>query len=177
MNQSNSLRLSPPQFTYFNEVKNSIGKDPLVNVKEIKELPNGEYLIPVIVQGSSKARALAAILENRKHFGNIVVNTVVIVRGKTVKPLKKNFTPRQLEELFDQALNTNRYFKMAVSRSITPGTIGLFPVFSKRVIQFFNDDLSDLYNNFNGVAANVFRDVLKAEINNIPINPSTASEK
>ncbi|MEC2677413.1 hypothetical protein P9W92_27710, partial [Bacillus cereus] len=42
------------------------------------------------------------------------------------------------------------------------------------VIQFFNDDISNLCQTFTGVAANVFRDVMKDEICGIPILFSTS---
>jgi hypothetical protein len=173
MTPSNLPQLSPPEFTFFNELKNSIGKDPLVTVENIIKLPNGENLIPVLVHKQKKALALATILDLHKDFGGIIVNVQVIFNGQAVDPLEKDFTPREVVKLFKAALGTNRYFKFAVAKLFSPGVFGVFPVFSKKVIQFFNDDISDLYNNFNEVAATVFKDVLKGEINEIVINPST----
>ncbi|MCM2535790.1 hypothetical protein NDK43_30315 [Neobacillus pocheonensis] len=173
MSQSNLPQLSPPEFTFFNELKYSIGKDPLVTVENIIKLPNGEYLILVIVKSRQKAMALATILELQKNLGNIIVNVAVIYHGQVIDPIEDTFTPREVVNLFETALDTNRYFQFAVAQLITPGMEGVFPVFSKKIIQFFNDDLSDLYNNFNGVAADVFRDVFRTEINEIVINPST----
>jgi len=46
-------------------------------------------------------------------------------------------------------------------------------VFTKSVTQFYNEDLSDLYRNYNEVSAGVFREVLKEKINGIDIDPST----
>jgi hypothetical protein len=174
MTQSNLPQLSPPQFTYFNEVKYSVGNDPFVTVLNIIELPyDAGYLIPVLVRNQEKAQALATIVERQKTFGNIVVYVVVIYDGQVVNPLTDTFTPQEMGKLFETALKTNRYFKFAAVERLSPGTESVYPVFSKSVIQFFNDDLSDFYNNFNEVAASVFRDVLRDEINSIPINPST----
>ncbi|MFD2682507.1 hypothetical protein [Bacillus seohaeanensis] len=174
MTESNLPQLSPPQFTYFNEVKHSVGNDPFVTVLNIIELPHDAgYLIPVLVRNQEKAQALATIMESQKTFGNIVVYVVVIYDGQVVNPLTDTFTPQEMKKLVETALKTNRYFIFAAVERFSPGTESVYPVFSKSIIQFFNDDLSDLYNNFNEVAASVFSDVLRKEINSIPINPST----
>ncbi|WP_082731903.1 hypothetical protein [Sporosarcina sp. HYO08] len=178
MNESALPQLSPPWVTYFNELKNSIDNDPLVSVVQLIGLPHDAgYLIPIIVQERKKARALATILELEKNFGNVPVYVAVIYDGAVVDPLEESgLTPQRIVKVFEEAFNTNRYFEFAVVERFTPGTEAVYPVFSKRVIQFFNDDLSDLYNNFNAVAASVFKDVLREEINDIIINPSTAEK-
>lgn len=174
MTQSDLPQLSPPQFTYFNEVKSSIGNDPSVEVLNLIEFPEGTgYLIPIIVDNRKKARALATILNLQKELGNIVVNLIVIYDRSIVRPYGRTFTAEGLVDLYKDALATNRYFKFAEEKVFAPGTNSVYPVFTKSVIQFFNDDISDHYNNFNEVAAFVFRDILNEEINGILINPST----
>lgn len=170
-------QLSPPQFTYYNELKYSVGNDPAVTVTNIIELPlNAGYLVPILVRNRKKAQALATILIAQKEIGNINVYTAVINDGQVVDPIEGTLTAKEIQELFETALDSNRYFKFAVVEPFTPGTFSVFPVFLKSVIQFYNDDLSDLYKNFNEVAANVFRDILKEDINGTSINPSTAEK-
>jgi hypothetical protein len=82
-------------------------------------------------------------------------------------------TPREIAALYQTAFRTNRLFNFAVVRASISFT-AVYPVFKAQVIQFFNDDLSDLFNNFNQVAAFVFRDVLRNRINQTPILFSTA---
>ncbi|WP_100407992.1 hypothetical protein [Bacillus solitudinis] len=36
----------------------------------------------------------------------------------------------------------------------------IYPVFKQAVIQFFNDDLTDAFQNYNNVASNVFSQVM-----------------
>ncbi|WP_409296970.1 hypothetical protein V1498_03735 [Peribacillus sp. SCS-26] len=144
MDSANFPQLSPPQFMYFNELKYSVGRDPLVDVGDIQEVSEGVYLIPVKVQGRRKAEALAAILNPQKELGNIIVNVQVKYRSQAVIPPEGIDTPREVEWLFDTALRSNRYYKFTEAREVLPGLTGIFPVFTKRVIQFFNDDLSDL---------------------------------
>ncbi|MEC0014158.1 hypothetical protein P4K74_27385, partial [Bacillus cereus] len=50
----------------------------------------------------------------------------------------------------------------------------VFPVFAAKVIQFFNDDISNLCQTFTEVAAKVFRDVMNDAICGIPILYSTS---
>ena len=174
MSEENQVKLSPPWYTYFNFLKYSIGKDRNVKVLDMKEISDVNYLIPVEVKDKDKARALATILVLHKNFGNIDVHTEVLHRGQVVKPHE---TPRNecgLIKIFEEALATNYYFEYVRFAKIFTAKI-IFPVFKKEVIQFFNDDLSDLYNNFNGVAAAVFEEVLKSPINEIFIYPSTAT--
>lgn len=52
----------------------------------------------------------------------------------------------------------------------------LFVVFKRGVVQFYNDDLSDLYGNYNEVAENVFAKLLKLQINDFSCSASTAVE-
>jgi hypothetical protein len=54
------------------------------------------------------------------------------------------------------------------------GNTFVYPVFKVRVVQFFNDDLSDFFSNYNNVAAFVFKDVLRNTISGTPIQFSTA---
>ena len=51
-------------------------------------------------------------------------------------------------------------------------------VFTKSVIQFFNDDMSDYYRNFNGVTADVFNDILVLDYgNNVTLGTTTQSSR
>jgi hypothetical protein len=53
------IGLSPPEATYFNEIKFSIGNDPLVRVDPLRELPGGIFVVTLRVNGTRKAQALA----------------------------------------------------------------------------------------------------------------------
>ncbi|OIK13060.1 hypothetical protein BIV60_14725 [Bacillus sp. MUM 116] len=174
MTQTDLPQLSPPQITYFNEVKHSLGNDPNVTVLNLIEFPQGAgYLISIIVDNRKKARALATILDQQKEIGNIVINLIVIYDKTIVRPHSRSFTAEGIVDLFEDALGTNRFFKFAEAKPFSPGVTSVYPVFTKSVIQFFNDDISDIYGNFNEVTAFVFRDVVREEINGILINPST----
>lgn len=168
------IRLSPPEATYFNEINFSIGNDPLVRVDPLRELPGGDFLITIHVQGKQKARALATLLVRSRRIGNFrILVRVKNMEGSMVQPILRTLSPREIATLYRAAFRTNRLFNFAVVRASLSFT-AVYPVFKAQVIQFFNDDLSDLYQNFNRVAAFVFRDVLRNTINRTPILFSTA---
>lgn len=73
------------------------------------------------------------------------------------------------------ALENNPYFEQVVVQPQLPGGANVvFPVFAAQVIQFFNDDISNLCQIFTGVAANVFHDVMNDDVCGIPILFSTS---
>jgi len=153
-------------------VKHSIGCDPYVEVLDMQQRSDIDFVIPIEVRDWHKALALAATLVPSKNFGNINVFVEVRHCGNVV-PL--NCLTEDAHCLVQKALDTNDYFERLESVDFFGSTI-LFPVFKKAVIQFFNDDLSDYYNNFNGVVADVFSEVLNPSVGNSAVRPSTATD-
>jgi hypothetical protein len=167
------VQLLPPQFTYFNFIKYSVGNDPLVTVEPLNQLGAGKFLITLRVRGLRKARALAALLLPRKVIGSIQLTVQVrTMEGRLVKPLRCAFTPSGIVKLCQTAFRTNALFRFAASRRFF-GLVVVYPVFKARIIQFFNDDLSDYYGNYNNIAAFVFREVMRPTIGRTPVSAST----
>jgi hypothetical protein len=76
------------------------------------------------------------------------------------------------------ALSGNPYFVEVVVKPQTPGgSNAVFPVFTAEVIQFFNDDISNLCNTFTAVAADVFADVMVDSLCDVQILYSTSCEE
>ncbi|XXM73069.1 hypothetical protein ACQ0QQ_03985 [Lysinibacillus sphaericus] len=170
-----SVGLSPPWVTYQNELKYSIGQDPNVIIGPL--IPaGGTFVIPVTVIGDEKAIALATLLKNPVEFGNVSVNIVVINGGQEiVSPIPCPLSAFGVAELVQNALSGNPYFVEVVVKPQTPGgSNAVYPVFTPEVIQFFNDDISNLCNNFTAVAANVFADVMIETLCNTKILFSTS---
>jgi hypothetical protein len=168
------VQLSPPQFTYFNLIKSSIGNDPLVTVEPLEILPSGNFLITLRVRGLHKARALATLIVPSRAIGGVRLTVQVrTTQGTLVKPLRCIFTPEQIVKLYQTAFRTNRLFLFAAIRQFFAQRY-VYPVFRARIIQFFNDDLSDYYGNYNNIAAFVFRDVLRPTVSRTSVRFSTA---
>ncbi|CAM3339343.1 hypothetical protein PALU110988_17130 [Paenibacillus lupini] len=170
------ISLSPPEFTYFNEIKYSIGKDPLVRIGPLADLGDGQFEVTLYVKGLKKAKALATLIAPDKVIGGINIHVKVVNNGKVVSPIERELSPQEIAALYRIAFRTNRFFHFVTLRSIFGNTF-VYPVFRIRVIQFFNDDLSDFYGNYNNVAALVFRNVLRTVIDDIPIQLSTDKKK
>lgn len=61
---------------------------------------------------------------------------------------------------YETAFSGNSIFSKVVSASIMGLDLG-YCIFSSEIVQFWNDDLSDYYGNFNGLAEDIAREVLK----------------
>ncbi|WP_336787264.1 hypothetical protein [Paenibacillus sp. MMO-177] len=170
------ISLSPPEFTYFNEIKYSVGKDPLVKVGQLEDHGDGQFGIKLFVKGIKKAKALATLIASDKIIGEISIHVKVISSGKTISPIARTLTAKEIAGLYRIAFRTNRIFQFVALRSILGHTF-VYPVFRIKVVQFYNDDLSDFYGNYNNVAAFVFRNVLLSEIGGVHIQFSTAKKK
>ena len=167
-------QLSPPWYTLWNEIKASIGNDPDVSVGDL-DTSKSPFIVPIKVNNRDKAIAIASIMTLHHQLGNVRVQVEVEDQnGNVVLPVSPS-SVKALTEIFELALTKNQWFEQVVSKPRVPGSSEVvFPVFSKGVIQFFNDDLSDLYNNFNNVVAFVFRDVLNPAPGGFSVLCSTA---
>ncbi|MEH7665724.1 hypothetical protein V7419_02890 [Bacillus sp. JJ689] len=175
MEENVQAQLSPPWITYFNELKNSIGADPTVTVGPLIPV-GGNNIILVHALSNEKARALATFLKSFVQFGNVSV-TVIVTNNENeiVNPFPCPLDAFEIAHLFQVALENNPYFEQVVVQPQFPGGPNVvFPVFTAEVIQFFNDDISNLCQTFTGVAANVFRDVMNDEVCDSPILFSTS---
>ncbi|MCL1990026.1 MAG: hypothetical protein FWG67_03965 [Defluviitaleaceae bacterium] len=170
-------QLSPPIYTYFNALKHTIGNDPELNVFDMVNTEDGNYLIQVDVagiRGHEKAQALATIVDSDKTvMGDTKVFVEFLHRGQVIQPFENviNYLT-----LFNTAFKTNRLY-VKIESTLSLGKHILYPIFEKEVIQFFNDDLSDFHQNFNGVAASVFRDVLKEFVFNVQVLTTTEDKQ
>ncbi|WP_114746809.1 hypothetical protein [Falsibacillus pallidus] len=172
------VQLSAPWVTYQNELKYSIGQDPSVIVGPL--IPTaGNYIIPVTVIGDAKAIALATLLKNPVEFGNVSINVVVInSEQEIVEPVPCPLGAFAIAGLVQQALSDNPYYEdVVVKRQNMGGNNAVYPVFKPEVIQFYNDDISNLCNNFTAVASKVFEDVMKESLCGVSIQYSTSCEE
>ncbi|MCR2807353.1 hypothetical protein [Paenibacillus soyae] len=165
--------LSPPAATYYNEIRSAIGRDNMVQVGPLVETPGGDFVVTLTVRGEIKAQALATLLVRRRMFGDARLTVRVrTAGGQLVTPITRTLTPQQIAELYRKAFATNERFSFVRVRRIF-GTTFVYPVFRAQVVQFFNDDLSDYYGNYNSVAAFTFRSVLRRRISGTTIQFST----
>lgn len=166
------VTLSPPWETLRNELAYTIGESPCIKVGKLIPEEDGNYRIDIEVKKECMLESVRAIVPEVYTFGNVEVKVVVIDynTGEVVEKESKVYeTPKEVADLFCCALAGNCLFKGVV---LTEGKIPedqipfigqVVVVINKCIVQFFNDDISDLCNNFNEVAADVFSDVLVKE--------------
>lgn len=129
------MKLSAPWETYYREIKALFGSDPAIKLEYDEE----NKIVKMRVDGQEKADALAELLPRVKMFGNVPVRIDII---------PSNFQVEKRINTYNKAFEGNPAF--AYSKAVD-GSHGEFAasyvVFKKKVIQFFNDDLSDVNGN------------------------------
>ena len=129
---TNGMKLSPPWCIWVDEVKQLFKEDPEVVINYEEDT----YTLTLTVSSYDKSEALEALLPAEKEFGNVKL-TVKVVYAAIDKTNK--------DELFLRAFNNNPALSFVskvdgiMSNSIT------YVVFRNKVVQYFNDDLSDYY--------------------------------
>lgn len=177
--KSTGIGLSPPWDTYYSKLKYSVGVTPGVNVGALIPINDSLYIVVVTVDSVPVGLALATLLKQEMQFDEVKVMVFVQdQQGTQISPIPGSLTAFEIAQLFLESLTGNAYFDNVVVRPFAPGEPNaVYPVFKPEVIQFFDDNLADLYSNFNGVAADVFRDVMKDAISDVDILYSTTPKE
>jgi len=135
------LAISPPWITYYNEINELFKDDPDVMVKYNED----DYSIKLYVDDSDKAFALSILLPPEKTFGNIVVKTTVV---------PPNLAEEPDIQLFERAFKNNPVVDF-IKAGLGPFGDISYVVFKNKVVQFFNDNLSDL----NGITSTLYENI------------------
>jgi hypothetical protein len=167
-------QLSPPWYTLWNRINSAIGPTPGVQVAPL-DTTRSPYLTVITVSDDSRAQMLASSLIALHQLGTVSVAVVVKnSRGQVVPPVTPG-DASQVVKMLTTALQGNPLFVQAVAQPLFPGApMVVFPVFTKSVIQFPNDNQVDLYHNANAVAADVFKALLMPQPGGILVYCSTA---
>lgn len=140
-----NLKLSAPWVEFYHEMEALFGADPDIKI----ELDEDENVINLRVDGEDKAEALEALLPKVKTFGNVDVWINVI-------PANEAHYPRMA--LYQKAMEGNPVLSYAKAVEPSPTTFGAnYVVFKKEVVQYFNDDLSDI----NGMQSTLYEDIAR----------------
>ena len=171
------LKLSPPWYTLWNKFVNTFGCDPAVTVGDLDTSQPTLYVIPIVVDDEKKGTALATVIRSKFPMGNITVVTAVKnSKGQVWAPIIIHDEDETVA-VFKAALTGNPLFVDAIKR-VTP-IVGsdVFIITTKSIVQFFNDDLSDYYGNFNGVTAQVLSELIWPQYANNKITCLTSTAK
>ena len=150
------LKLSPPWVTYANEIIKLFGEDPDIKI----DYNSGDESLKLFVENDKKAALLLKILPYAKTFGNVTLGIEVIPANK--KRFDYNFGDDiTVKEAFDILFEKNPIYKFSYEvNGIFSNTI-VYVVFAKEVVQFFNDNLHDIYGNVSTLYQNIAEDVFE----------------
>ena len=145
------LNLSSPWVTYYRKIEALFGKDKDITIEYNNDVPE----IKLFVTDEEKAEAIAKLLPMSETFGNVTLKISVV---------PPNVEDLNVVELFRTAFKDNPILD-SVEAVIDPVTQAEFDyvVFKKEVIQFFDDDLSDINGNCTTLSEDIARDVFPNE--------------
>ena len=166
-------QLSPPWYTLRNQIAATIGNDPSVRVSEL-DRSQQPYLVKITCPGLPQAQATASIMKLLHDGGSWALKVQIYDQGgQPVSPVVPQ-SAEQLAGFVRTAFANNPLFVDVHTRPLTMGgRLAVFPIFSKAVIQFPNDDIGDWYFNFNEVAAKSFGNILEGAPGGIILSVST----
>lgn len=147
---ANETRLSPPWITYLNEIKAMFGDDPEIRI--VWEEADKE--IKLYVSDVAKASALDALLNGEKEFGNIILKITVI---------PPNADEIDMCKIYETAFNKNPAFEESAAVNTPFGTYR-FVVFRNKVVQFFNDEMTDINGNKSTLYQDIAKDIFDSEL-------------
>lgn len=144
------LKLSSPWVTYVNYLMALFGNDPDITIEY-----DEEYEVKLYVDNGLKAGALDMLLPTEKEFGNVTLFITVIPSNDY-----QDAADLTRKELFDVAFDRNPIYAFSKEiKGIFCNSI-IYIVFKNRVVQFFNDNLNDIYGNistlYQEIASEVF---------------------
>ena len=148
------LKLSPPWSIFYDEVRAMFLKDPEVKVVMDEE----NYTVHVFVNNPKKSAAIAKILEQNKKFGRITLKV-------QVPSPDQNYTFKDGVELYRAAFENNPRLSYVQPKTSIFDT-SFYVVFVNEVVQYFNDDISDINGNCSTLAEDIARDIFVGDLPN-----------
>lgn len=150
----NKMKLSPPWVTYVNEIESLFKGDPDIKFQYNEE----DYNLKIFVEDAEKADALMKLLPLQKEFGNVILNIEVIPADDEAV---------DYVALFRSAFKDNPNIADITTVDTPFGYSLNYVVFKKEVVQFFNDDTSDLNGVCSTLNENIARDVFGENCGNV----------
>ena len=144
-------KIEAPWYRYRKMVNALFADDPEIIVSEIYE-PDGEinYAFDIEVNNHEKYVALNRLLPGVKTYGNVCLGIILYdVENED----------NDTAEMFKAAFQGNPILEDIKTIIDIAGAKQNYVVFKPEVIQFFDDDTSDINGNWNGLAEDIAREV------------------
>lgn len=136
-------KMSPPWYTYEHEIEALFGADPDINIVFDPE----ELKLSLYVDNTDKAEALEELLPKSVNFGNVEMSIAVIPANDMVV--------RNNARLFELAFKGNPVVTDIVNIDDVFSNPIEYVVFQKEVVQYYSDNIGDLYGNTNTLLQDV----------------------
>ena len=153
-----NMKLSPPWAIFYREIQALFGEDPEIHIVYDEDAT----VVKIYVENPEKAEVLSQLLPTKKMFGRVGLDIQVIpADGKAYS----TEVPETVDaSMFEKAFSGNPAFAYAKTYS------GIFPfhatyvVFQPDVVQFFDDDISDIH----GIKSTLYEDLARDVFEDIP---------
>lgn len=153
-NEVGNERLSPPWYIYYQKLCSLFKEDGQVTIGELEKKPDDLYIAEITVSDKEKQAALQQIIVQDIEIGRTKVKFTF------TDPLDVSQADGDVPlETFIAAFQGNPILVKTATVHPPTGATVHYVVFKKEVIQFFADDITDYYGNYNGLAANIAKEV------------------
>lgn len=167
------IYLMPKWYLLRNKIAYTIGMDSEVNVSELTECEQkGTYEVAILTDDEKKGCALNTLIKSKQSYGDITVNIKVKDKQGNIYNSCDISCKEKIVECIDNAFKDNELYSKTIVPEIENHN-AIYPIFKPLIVQFFNDDLSDYYNNYNSYPAEIFKEILNVNIIGIPLLVST----
>ena len=159
------MKLSPPEYTLQRKLYYTFGVAGDVRVTDVQRLLGAgevEYVVRIITNNKDKGHALSTIIKNKIQISHNYLQ--VVVEDSNGNPYSSNIVDSldHLVQIAKVALSGNPLFvsSQKARHGLSHELNALGIVITRSVIHFWNDDLSDIFSAYNGIAADVFKELL-----------------
>ncbi len=151
------LKISPPWVTYVNQLIALFKEDPEIQIV----YDNDEMEVKLFVDNAKKAEALTYLLPYQEEFGNVILDITIIPSNKTATCKEELIT---MADYFVAAFENNPVFSFYYEvNGIFSNTL-TYIVFKNEVVQFFNDNLNDIYGNISTLYQEIAKDIFDPDV-------------
>ena len=141
--------IASPWVQHVNKMKAMFANDPEVKVS----YDNDDCEVKLYVDNAIKADALRRLLPTEKTFGTVTLKITIIPANES----------QSLSMVYRNALNGNEAFNFIQTVEGIMSNPITYVVFAKDVVQFYNDNLGDIYGNTTTLYQEIAKDIFEKD--------------
>lgn len=155
------VALQSPWVTIYNKCKAMFEKDNELIIGSLQEPVDGLASFEIVSSNAEKIIALQSLINTSFFLGNIkLVIKLGVINGDSKEYLEKKAVNDKIDvDTIETAFDGNDVLDNVREVKFPGGYPAIYVLFAKEVVQFYNDDITDLYGNFNGLYEDIARDI------------------